>query len=494
MKKNSKDALDYGMEETETGNKEGFARDMFEFLQGLVINRECDDSDDVFDGEDNDFGEEDNEDDDEEREDMNVSGFDKVIGYETIKGELLQICDMIKNREVYKNLGAKLPHGLLLYGDPGLGKTLMARSFIEESGLPAYTVRRNKGNEDFIGEITETFREAAKNAPAIVFLDDMDKFANEDDDHRDAEEYVAVQAGIDEVKGSDVFVIATVNEIRKLPRSLVRTGRFDRRIGVDCPSHDDAFKIIQYYLSSKKVSENVNMDDLCRMISYSSCAELETILNEAAICAASKRKESIEMEDLVRSVLRMQYDAPDNFTKASAEDLYKTALHEAGHLVVCEAVAPGSVGLASIRSTGRDSKGGFIHLCQGLSNRRQDILVSLAGKAAVELYFSEACASGCQADIDRAAGLIRSGMEGSGTYGLGMVDVSGDFMSEVMRGHCETVVHAELERFMFKVRDILLKNREFLDRAVQALVDKETLLRSDIDGIKNEVTVMEFDI
>ena len=148
-----------------------------------------------------------------------MSAFDKVIGYDSIKTELLQICDMIHNKELYERLGAKLPQGLLLYGDPGLGKTLMARSFMEESGLKTYIVRRNKGDDDFIGEITETFAKARQDAPSIVFLDDMDKFANEDSNHRDAEEYVAVQAGIDEVKNCGVFVLATANETGKLPRS-----------------------------------------------------------------------------------------------------------------------------------------------------------------------------------------------------------------------------------------------------------------------------------
>ena len=173
-----------------------------------------------------------------------MSAFDRVIGYETIKNELLQICDMIHNREIYEELGAKLPQGILLYGDPGLGKTLMAKSFIEESGLKAYIVRRNKGNDDFIGDITDTFRKAKENTPCVIFLDDMDKFAYEDSDHRDAEEYVAVQSGIDEVKNCDVFILATANEIWKLPRSLVRSGRFDRKIEVQCPTNRDADEII----------------------------------------------------------------------------------------------------------------------------------------------------------------------------------------------------------------------------------------------------------
>ena len=423
-----------------------------------------------------------------------MSAFDKVIGYDTIKNELIQICDMIHNKEIYQKLGARLPQGILLYGDPGLGKTLMAKSFIEESGLESYVVRRNKGNDDFIGCITDTFKQAKENAPSIVFLDDMDKFANEDNNHRDAEEYVAVQAGIDEVKNCDVFVLATVNEIWKLPKSLVRTGRFDRKIEVQCPTDNDANDIIKHYLSDKEVDERVNMEDLSKMISYSSCAELETILNEAAINAAYARKSSIEMNDLVKAVLRMQYDSPDNYTKTSEENMEKTALHEAGHLVVSEVLCPGSVGLASLRSTGRDSTGGFIHRCKEFSRRPHYVLVSLAGKAAVELYYSEACASGCQSDISKAFTLIRDGISESGTHGFGMIDVATNRFSETsesMNARNEAVTQAELERMMIKTKDIILKNREFLEKVSNALIEKETLLYSDIKSIRESVTITE---
>ena len=424
-----------------------------------------------------------------------MSAFDKVIGYETIKNELLQICDMVHNKERYEALGAKLPQGILLYGDPGLGKTLIAKCFIEESGLKSYVVRRNKGNYDFISNITETFQKAKENAaPCIVFLDDMDKFANEDSDHRDAEEYVAVQSGIDEVKNCDVFVLATANEMRKLPESLVRSGRFDRKIEVKRPTDKDANEIIEHYLSDKKVSENVNMEDLSKMISYSSCAELETILNEAAISAAYKRKTDIEMEDLVKSVLRMIYDSPDNYTKTSAEDMKKTALHEAGHLVVSEVLCPGSVGLASLRSTGRDSTGGFIHRCKELSRRPYYVLVSLAGKAAVELYYCDTVASGCRSDIYRACNYIRDGISENATLGFGMIDVSTRSFpetSENMNSRSEAVTHAELERYMRIAKDILLKNREFLERVTAALIEKETLLYSDIRALTESTTITE---
>lgn len=423
-----------------------------------------------------------------------MSAFDKIIGYQTIKEELLQICDMIHNREIYENLGAKLPQGILLYGDPGLGKSLMAKSFITESGLPAYIVRRDKGSDDFIGKITDTFEKAKKNAPAIVLLDDMDKFANEDDRHIDAEEYVAVQAGIDEVKGCNVFVFATVNEIRKLPRSLIRSGRFDRKIEVNSPTDRDAEEIIKYYLAEKKVSDNVNMDDLVKMVSYGSCAELETILNEAAIGAAYARKEKIEMDDLVKSVLRMQYDAPDNFTKKSSDALKEIALHEAGHLVVSEILTPGSVGLASLRTAGRDSTGGFIHRCMPVTRRAHHILISLAGKAAVELYYSGVCASGCQSDIRKAADNIRDAISESGTGGFGMIDVANHRFpesSESFNSRNESVVHAELERYMFKAREILIKNRDFLEKAAQMLSEKETLLYSDIKKLRGSIKITE---
>ena len=423
-----------------------------------------------------------------------MSAFDKVIGYDSIKNELLQICDMIHNKEIYENMGAKLPQGILLYGDPGLGKTMMAKAFIEESGIPAYTVRRNKNSDGFIDEITGAFASAKGNAPAIVFLDDMDKFANEDNNHRDAEEYVAVQAAIDDAKGLDVFVLATVNDIDKLPRSLLRSGRFDSKIEFHNPVGPDAVKIITHYLNGKKISADVDMEDVSKMLGNSSCADLETVLNAAAISAACARKDCVGMDDLVEATLRMQYDAPDYSIRKSDEEIRKIAIHEAGHLVMSEVLDPGGVGLVSVRSTGRDSSGGFVSRCNEITTRRHDILISLASKAAVELYYAETCASGCQSDINRAVKRIRDGLINNATLGLGLVDVETRFSpstSENLNARAEAVTHAELERYMLKARDILMKNREFLEKARDALIEKETLLYSDIRRIRESVKITE---
>lgn len=427
-----------------------------------------------------------------------MSAFDKIIGYDSIKNELFQICDMIQNKEKYTKIGASLPKGVILSGYPGLGKTMLSKAFIEQSGISSYTLRRNKGNGDFIEEITDVFEKAKENAPCIVFLDDMDKFANEDRHHCDAEEYVAVQAGIDYVADKEVFVIATVNDMEKLPKSLIRSGRFDRIIEIESPDEEDAAKIIEYYLSNKKVSTSINFEDLAKMISYSSCAELETILNEAAISAAYKGKECVEMSDLVSAVLREQYSSPDETYITSDDDETRSiAIHEAGHLVCSEVLCPGSVGLATIRPSMRGGKGGFIHRCKDLKRRPYYILVSLASKAAVELYYADHVASGCYRDLNNAVIGIREGLGESGTAGFETLDlVAGDFRhhSESFLSRHEAVTQALLEQYFMKARDIIIKNRDFLELVADELVKKGTLLYSDIKRIKETVTVTTFTV
>lgn len=416
-----------------------------------------------------------------------MNAFDKVIGYEPIKNELLQICDMIRNREVYYALGAKMPRGVLLYGEPGLGKTLMAECFIDECGLKAYILRRNKGADRFVDAITDIFQKAKDNAPSIVLLDDLDKYANGDDAHRDAKEYVAVQAGIDDVKDADVFVFATVNDYCKLPRSLRRSGRFDRKIEILCPSSEDASEIIRHYLKDKKVSEDIDPIDIAMMIQNNSCAELETVLNEAAIRAAFLRKESITMDDVIYAVLRMEYDTPDSFEKPSEDQLRRVALHEAGHLVICEVLCPGSIGMASLYSLGKDSACGFVRRCRNLEKDPDYILAALGGKAAVDLYYADSFDDGWKSDLCKAAGQIKEELFRKGSGGMGLLDL--EMESESLNARREAVVFAELERYLFKAKDILLKNRDFLEQVADALMEKETLLYSDIKQLRESVPV-----
>ena len=199
------------------------------------------------------------------------------------------------------------------------------------------------------------------------------------------------------------------------------------------------------------------------------------------------------MDDLVESVLQSCYGMEViSHNKQSDESIRKLALHEAGHLVVAEVLEPKSIGLVSIRSREVVIGGsnGFVKRCKPASNRRKEALITLAGKVATELYYSETCASGCKGDLEKAYELIWDGICESGTHGLGYIE--GAFrMSDSLRTQIETITRAEMERYMFWTRDILLKNRAFLEKATEALVEKETLLFSDIREIRESVEVVK---
>jgi len=421
-----------------------------------------------------------------------LSAFDKVIGYDAIKNEFMQVIDMIKNPDYYKRLGARMPRGILLDGAPGLGKTLLCKSFIEEAGIPAYTVRRDSGDEDFINKITKAFEDARGSSPSIVFLDDLDKFANEDKDHKDCPEYVAVQSGIDASKDYTVLTLATTNDCDELPESLMRTGRFDRFISVPHPSAEDAVKILTYYMQDKNINPEINLDDVVKMVGSNACSVLETVMNEAAINAAFARSEYVNMEHILAAVLRLTYHCPDDTTVTSTEDRMIKACHEAGHLVLAEVLVPECIGLASIKSTGRSDVGGFVHRCKPISRRPFDIIISLGGKVATELNYPRV-ASGCDEDINRALNDINDGMTENASNGLALTETYRR-NSDYLRLAQEAVARAELERYSVVARNILLANNEFFEKVCFALAEKETLLFSDIKAIKDSCTITSFDI
>jgi cell division protease FtsH len=417
------------------------------------------------------------------QEDMKMSEFDKIIGYESIKEELRQLCDMIHNKDVYERLGAQMPKGLLIHGEPGVGKSLMARSFISESGMKSYIIRRNKHDGDFIDEIKNVFTDAAQNTPSVILLDDMDKFVVEEDSR---EEYVAVQACIDEVHFSDVYVLATANELYGIPDSLLRAGRFDRKIEVKPPEGEDALKIIRYFIDSKPVVGDLNIDDIAKMLHGRSCAELETILNEAAIYAGFERSEDIATRHIVRSVLRNEYGESDSFLAVDSSRLERIAYHEAGHVVISEILHPNNIGLASLRTRGRKGRNGFVVRCADWNDPSHDILMSLAGKAATELKYGTVPVEGSSNDIERAINAIAENVVHNAACGIGALDVSGSYeqSSDILRAKQEGVIHAEMERYLAQAKELLTKNRDFLDAAAAALLEKDTLLNSDILRIR----------
>lgn len=409
-----------------------------------------------------------------------MSAFDKIIGYDHIKAELMQISDMIHHPEVYAALDAKLPQGLLLSGAPGLGKTLMATALMEDSGLPCFTVRRSQSEDDFLKQLAHTFDEAAEAAPSMLLLDDMDKFSS---DEFSTAAFTAVQSCIDKVQEKQVFVIATVNNVEEIPDSLLRCGRFDRQIKVQRPNCTDGEQIIRRYLSGKAPVPDISLSDLTQLLSHSSCAQVESALNEAAIYAAYERSGSITRTHLVRAVLKTIHHVPPEVYPVSEEQRKKVAFHEAGHTAMLELAAPGSAAFATLLySPASTYCYGFVHLNRSLG-RRADILVRLAGKAACELQYGR-MAPGCNSDIRNAAKLIREKAEELGSSGMLGVNVSGRYGdSEAGLLERETIVRAELERYLFEAKEMLASHRQMVQELAEALLEKQTLLHSEIQAI-----------
>ena len=432
-----------------------------------------------------------------------MKAMDKIIGYSSIKRELKQIGDTLKNREVYDKLGVSSPRGLLLYGEPGVGKSLMAAAIIEESGRQAYICRKDKPNGDFVKYIKETFDKAAENAPSIVFLDDMDKFTNGDERHPDAEEYVTVQSCIDEVKGKEVFVLATVNNIRNLPRSLRRAGRFDRTIEVEAPRGRDAEAIIAHYLGSKKFVEGVDAKTIARIMDGRSCAELETVINEAGLYAGYQRAECITMDHFMEACMRTIFDvaakSPDD---EDDEDYYSTlsksnnmisqiVYHEAGHTVVSEILCPESVTLVCAYSRSGNN-GGFTDYYNDRSSTplywaKTRIIGSLAGMAAVEQVFGIFDA-GNSRDLDQAFSEAKELVVSNCICGLHLHSNGYDDSQHLCAAQ-EQAVSAEVEKYYKKAKEVLACNREFLDKLAAALAKKGMLVMSDIKEIKESCKI-----
>ena len=438
--------------------------------------------------------------------------FEKIIGYAEEKKELARIADALKNREAYERLGVSAPKGLLLVGDPGLGKTLMATSLIEASGRRAFVCRKDQPNGEFIRTIKATFEEAADNTPSIVLLDDMDKFANGDENRRDAEEYVTVQSCIDEVRGKDVFVLATVNNIRTLPRSLQRAGRFDRVMWVRPPRGSDAVKIITHYLQGKRFVGDMDAELIARIMSGRSCAELETVINEAGMYAGFERSNEINMEHFMTACMKSifdvsghpgrddddDYDDDDDdgvsVPSGGRSDASFVAYHEAGHAVVSEIICPGCVTVVSVRGGG-EGVGGFTSYADPgnvspVRSFERHVLGSLGGMAAVEMKF-DVSDPGCEQDLADAFNAVRKSVvdrcaNGFQFYSYGSYDDSPE-----LKARQEQVVAAEVEKYYRRAKDILHENREFLDRTASALTQKGLLTMLDMKAIRNECACLE---
>ena len=416
---------------------------------------------------------------------MKINAFDSIIGYMEVKDELTRILDQLNNPEIYANLGVAEPHGLLLHGVPGVGKSTFAMDFLKASGRNTYICRKDKTNGDFVEQIVEIFDKAAETAPSIILLDDLDKFANGDRRRRDTDEFVTVQTCIDRVKDMQVFVVATANDISKLPESLTRAGRFDHILELRCPKGQDAQDIIAHYLAGKPFVVDMDIKRIGRLLEGRSCAELETLVNQAGAYAAFEGRKQVEMKDMIKAILRLIFRAPESFHE-DLRTLPFVACHEAGHALVAELLEPDSVDLvtvlnhnshaAGITSIARDEC--YFYSKSLMENR---VMYLLAGKAATEIMYG-AVDTGSNSDLHRAFDIVHRFVDHYCSYGFSQFVIDANSSNEVLDRR-DSRIAAEMDHYYAKTKQLLIENKNKLEILTERLVEEKTLLGDQVQQV-----------
>lgn len=416
---------------------------------------------------------------------MEKGTFGSIIGYEEVKQELLRILDQLKNPQKYAALGVTNSHGLLLHGAPGVGKSTFAMDFLKDCGRTTFICRKDKTNGDFVEEIVRTFDEAAEAEPSVILLDDLDKFANGDRRHRDTDEFVTVQTCIDRVKEKQVFVVATANDIDKLPDSLKRAGRFDHVLKLEAPRGKDAQDIVAHYLARKSFVADIDVRRIGRLLNGRSCAELENVVNQAGVYAAFDGRDQVEMRDMIKSILRIVFEAPESF-REDLKTLPLVACHEAGHALVAELLEPDSVDLvtvlnhnsyaAGVTSISRDES--YFHSKALMENR---VMCLLAGKAATEICYGTVD-PGTNSDLHRAFDIVHRFVDHYCSFGFDQFVIDRDSSNEVLNRR-DTRIASEMDRYYAQTRKLLIENRSKLDALAARLLEEKTLLGDQVQHI-----------
>ena len=424
-----------------------------------------------------------------------MNGFDKIFGYENEKQEMLRLCDVLCNSTKYEALGITLPKAILLYGEPGLGKTLMAKAFIAATGRKVFHCKKNKSNGEFVDEIKATFENAIKAAPSIIFFDDMDKFAEDNlQQNCNKEEFVAIQTGLEDIGSADVFIIATANDIYNLPDSLLRAGRFGKKLQFSAPSLEDSAKIIAHYLSSKKVSSEVKAESLAHILCGRSCAMLESVINEAGIYAAYDDAPEITLDHVREAISKVMIER----TPLPQNDPIKpiTAYHEAGHAVI-HLLTHHAVGCLAIGKCGKDGLG--VGVCTlgkpgklaSYDEIHNYILMLLAGKASSELQFGTVD-TGVEKDIEEAMSIIRDNLQLTLLHGFEYCYTT--YRYDESQAYRQIDKNQEkavrlLEEYYNEAKMILSKNKNLVCAIANALLEKEILIYDDIMRITAEYPI-----
>ena len=412
-----------------------------------------------------------------------MSCFDLVCGYEDIKAELIRIHDVLRQRERFEKMGVNRPRGLLLYGDPGLGKTRMAECFIGEWIFPTFEISKEEQGREVIAEIRAAFAKA-KDAgeQAIVFLDNLD-------DDADANVYAALKACMDAFREDDVFVLATAKDKDNIPDYLLRPGRFDKVIEVETPTFKDAIEILNFYLSLKECASDVDAEEIAGIMRGHSCADLEMVVNEAAIYAVADYRNVIMQKDLIRACMCLAFASPEKADAGKERDLLEVAVHEAGHVVAGEVLEAGCIAITSVRS----HTGGYSGITcvsydenNGRHMKRQErnVIRSLAGKAASEIVLGMVDV-GCADDLTAAFRRVERLVDNFCAYGFDAYEDA--HSSETLKAKKEQRIAEKMAEYYQAAKNLLIENRSFLDKVTEELMRKKTLRQADIKEIRASI-------
>lgn len=413
---------------------------------------------------------------------------EKVIGYDSIKETLRQIADVLKRPEAYKEKGVSMPRGLLMESAPGLGKSLMASILMEESGRKSFVFRRiNEGNT-FLGEMKDIFDVAKEEAPSILLLEDLNLYVESNSSY--APEWACLQACIDETSDADIFVIATTNDTRYMPQSLLRPGRFDYILNLNPPLGKTAEDIVGYYLRDKNLAKDVQISDIVKAMPQVSCATLETVMNLAAINSVYRDHAHVQKEDIIDALLKVVYNLRKTDCEEDPQEHQMIAVHEAAHAVVGEVLHSGSIGIITIRGShgaigGMES--GFAVYAKSEEEFQDEIIKTLAGKAGTALIYGIMDIRAA-ADIKKADQLLDIWLCHFAGGGFSGVEPSENRLSEPRLSYNEAIKSAKLEELYRRAYKILYDNRDFLLAVQKELLEHETLLNSDLAKIRESCT------
>jgi cell division protease FtsH len=432
--------------------------------------------------------------------------FDDVAGVDEAKEELAEIVDFLKHPKRYVELGARIPKGVLLFGEPGTGKTLLARAVAGEAGVPFFSISGSDFVEMFVGvgasRVRDLFDQAKRNAPCIVFIDEIDAVGRmrgagygggHDEREQTLNQLLVEMDGFGVNEG--IIVIAATNRPDVLDPALLRPGRFDRQIVIHRPDLNGRREILAVHARNKPLDKDVDLDTIARLTPGFTGADLANMLNEAALLAARRRKRKIQMDDISEAVERVIAGPQKKSRVMNEMERRKVAYHETGHALVGHllphahpvvklTIIPRGMGLGYTLSLPTEDR--YLISKDELLDQ---VTQMLGGRAAEEIVFGE-ITSGAADDLEKATKLVRRmvtelGMSealGPMTYGtkqdqvfLGRDLVRERNYSEKVAAAIDDEVRRVINQAYQRAKDILEANRDKLDEIARVLLEKETL-------------------